>query len=70
MHTIEFWTKIKDGMIKIPREHRNKIKENVRVIIFTDENRVESDFIEKLMKNPIKLRGFTPLSRDEIYDRN
>jgi len=71
MYTIEFWTRIKDGLIKIPKEHRKRIKENVRVIIFSEEeNSADVDFIEKLLKNPIKLQGFTPLSREEIYERS
>jgi len=70
MHAIEFRTKIKDGIIRIPKELRNTIKENVRVIVFTEENSVDFDVIERLLKNPMKLREFTPLTRDEIYERN
>lgn len=54
MHAIEFRTKIKDGIIRIPKEHRNTIKENVRVIVFTEENSVDIDAIERLLKSPLK----------------
>lgn len=70
MYAIEFRTKIRNGTIEIPKKHRNKIKENVRVIIITEENNAEVDFIERLFNNPIKLEEFTPLSRDEIYERS
>lgn len=70
MHAIEFRTKIRNGMIEIPKKHRNKIKENVRVIIISEENNAEVDFIERLFNDPIKLKEFKPLSRDEIYERN
>ncbi len=70
MNAIEFRTKIKNGVIEIPQKHIDQIKENVRVIIISEESAVEVDIIEKLINNPIKLKAFKPFSRDEIYDRN
>ncbi len=71
MHIIEFRTKIKNGLIEIPKKHRNKIKDNVKVIIISEEaTGANVDFIEKLFNNPIKVRKFKPLSRDDIYERS
>jgi len=70
MKAFEFRTKIKNGVIEIPKKHRTKIKENVKVIIITEENPADVDFIETLFNNPIKLKEFKPLSRSEIYERH
>lgn len=70
MHAIEFRTKIKNGIIEIPKEHKNKIRETVRVIIISEEVIAGEDFIEKLLNSPLKLKEFRPLSREEIYNRN
>jgi len=70
MNAIEFRTKIKNGVIEIPQKHIDQIKENVRVIIISEESAGGVDIIEKLINNPIKLKAFKPLSRDEIYERN
>jgi hypothetical protein len=70
MYAIEFRTKIRNGIIEIPKKHRSKIRENVRVIIIAEETPVEADYIERLFNKPIKLKEFKPLSRDETYERN
>jgi len=70
MHVIEFRTKIKNGIIEIPKEHKNKIRETVRVIILSEEITSGEDFIERLLNSPLKLKEFQPLSREEIYNRN
>jgi len=70
MNAIEFRTKIKNGVIEIPQKHIDQIKENVRVIIISEESAGGVDIIEKLINKPIKLKAFKPLSRDEIYERN
>ncbi len=68
MFAIEFRTKVKDGAIQIPLRHRKKLQEHVKVIIMTDEAPAESDYIETLFENPIKLKDFRPLARNEIYE--
>ena len=69
MYAFEFRTKIKDGIIEIPKTYRNKIKDNVKVIVLTEENKVSINMIDKLLSSPIKAEKFTPLSREEIYER-
>lgn len=70
MFVIEFRTKIKDGTIEIPKKHRKKVKNKVRVVIYSEENKVEADIIQRLFDMPIKLKKFKPLSRDKIYERS
>jgi len=69
MYAIEFKVKIENGMIKIPQKYREKIKD----IVLTEEKEVSTisiNLIDRLMKSPIKIEKFTPLSREEIHERN
>lgn len=67
MLAIEFRTKVKDGVIEIPPEHRDKLPDEVRVIILAQEVEPGSDMIERLLAAPLRLKSFKPLSRSEIY---
>ncbi len=70
MQAIEFKTKIKKGMIIIPEKYRKILKENVKVIVLTEENETRpSDIIDNLMDSPVKIANFKPINRDDIYDR-
>lgn len=70
MYAIEFKTKIKDGIIKIPKKYRRSLKENVKVIVLTEEKENQSyDIIKNMLDSPIKISDFKPMKRDEIYDR-
>lgn len=68
MSQIEFETIIHKGTIEVPKEHADKVQGRVRVIIITDEKE-HLDMVEYLMEHPLKAEEFTPLSREEIYDR-
>jgi len=68
MKTIEFQAKVKDGKIEIPRQYRGKIAQQVRVIVLIEEKpKRESDFIDHLLRHPVRVKGFHPLNREEIY---
>ncbi len=70
MQKIEFRTKIQDGCIYIPERYRNRISANVKVILLTEQVMGNDfDFIDEIIKNPIKMNSFTPLKRDAIYER-
>ena len=71
MYAVEFRAKIKDGIIEIPKEYINKLKDNVKVIILSEEeHEISVDIIDSLINSPIKIKNFKPLLREEIYDRN
>ncbi len=70
MYAIEFKAKIKNGMIQVPPEHRQKFKDEVKVIILAQESQPASNMIERLLNSPLKSSNFKPLSRAEIYDRD
>ena len=73
MEAIEFKTKIKNGTIQIPDKYKKKIGNTVQVILISDQPAIigeqEKDIIDKLLSNPIKLKNFSPFSREEVYER-
>ena len=69
MEAIEFKSKIKNGIIQIPEKYKQKIGNTVKVIVITEKKAKQSDIIDKLLANPIKLKDFSPFSREEIYER-
>ena len=71
MQAVEFQTNIKNGFIEIPELYRDILPNNVKVIILTeDKQEISSDIIDELLNSPVKLAGFTPFKRDEIYECN
>lgn len=69
MEAIEFKTKVKDGTIKIPQKYKQILKDTVKVIILCDPKKPMKNIINELWENPIEIDGFSPLSREEIYER-
>ncbi len=67
MYAIEFQAKIKEGTIMVPLQYRDKLKAVVRVIILADTQEKTHNLIDQLLESPLKIEGFQPLSRDEIY---
>ena len=69
MQAVEFQAKIKNGMIEVPSQYKDKLHEIVRVIILTEEGETTPNLIDHLLASPLKVRNFKPLSRAEIYER-
>jgi hypothetical protein len=69
MEAIEFKTKIKNGLIRIPDKFRQKNGDTVKVIILSEQKVRQTDIIDKLLLTPVKSIQFSPLLREEIYDR-
>ncbi|MDX9991630.1 MAG: hypothetical protein RBS68_06215 [Anaerolineales bacterium] len=70
MQTIEFRTKIKNGIIHIPARFKGKVADDVQVILVSQsEKKSQPDIIDELMAHPLKVKGFKPLTRDESHAR-
>ena len=69
MYAVEFQAKVKNGSIEIPEEYKTRFKERVRVILLAEEENTTANFIDHLLQHPISIAGFTPLTREEIYER-
>jgi hypothetical protein len=74
MSTVEFQVTVKNGVIEIPDHYQQEVEamEVVEVIVKKAEKRTKkiSGFLKELIENPIEVKDFKPLTRDEIYDRN
>ncbi len=71
METVQFKTRIKNGVIEIPKKYQEKFKDNVRVILVAESSRTKAaDYLDELMAHPLKVTGFRPLTRDEAHARN
>ena len=70
MRTIEFRTKIKNGIIHIPAKFKGKVADDVQVILIAQSEKIKQlDIIDELMANPLKVDGFKPMTRDEAHAR-
>ena len=69
MYAVEFHTTIKDGTIEIPEVYRHHFQERVRVILLAEEDRTTANLIDQLLQHPLKVAGFKPFTRDEMYER-
>ncbi len=70
MVTVQFKTKIKNGVIQIPKKYQGKFNDNVRVILRVESKKaVTLNYLDKLMANPVKVKNFTRLTREQIYFR-
>ena len=74
MSTIEFQATVKNGVIEIPDQYQQEFEamEVVEVFVKKAEKQKKkiSGFLKELIENPIEIKNFKPLTRDEIYDRN
>ena len=72
MYAVEFQAMIQNGTIQVPYQYQQRFKKPVRVILLTEqeEESAPTNYIEELMKHPLHIPDFEPLSREEIYDRD
>jgi len=70
MQAIEFQTIIKNGVIEIPRQYLRNLSNRVRVILLVEQTPKSTvNFIDQLLAHPVRVQGFRPLTREEIYAR-
>jgi hypothetical protein len=70
MVTIRFKTKIKNGVIQVPKKYQGKLRDNVRVILKTEGPKSKSkNYLDKLIAHPVKVKNFRPMAREQIYAR-
>ena len=70
MYAVEFQAQINNGTIEIPEAYRSRFKERVRVILLAEEESPTVTLIDQLLQHPIKVPGFTPLTREEMHERS
>ena len=70
MYAVEFQANVKNGIIEIPAQYRDQIKQRVRVIVLAEPDDQPSNLIDQLLETPLRVKGFKPLTRDELYARS
>jgi hypothetical protein len=71
MENVQFKTRIKNGIIEIPKKYQGKFKDSVCVIIVAESSKAKAaNYLEELMAHPLKVKGFHPLTREEAHARN
>ena len=70
MYAVEFQAKVQNGTIEIPEVYRDRFKERVRVILLAEEEGELVNLIDQLLQRPVKVAGFKPLTREEMYERS
>jgi len=70
MVTVQFQAKVKNGVIQIPRKYQGRFGENVRVILKAENHKGATlTYLDSLMANPVKIKNFKSLTRDQIHTR-
>lgn len=72
MYSIEFKTSIENGLIEIPNQYKHEFEQqkNVKVILIKQVEVSETkNILAQILDNPIYIEAFTPLTRNEIYER-
>lgn len=75
MQAIEFESIIQDQSIPLPKTPALPQGQAVRVVVMyeqtplSDATTEQNDAITRLIRQPLQIPGFTPLSRDEAHER-
>ena len=67
MYAVEFRARVRDGTIEIPAQYRDRLTDEVKVIVLAEGQERTNNLIDQLLATPLQVQGFRPLSRDEIY---
>ncbi len=71
METAQFKTKVKNGIIEIPKKYQGKFKDNVSVTLVSESNETKAEnYLDELMAHPLKVKGFHPMTREEAHARD
>ena len=69
-NSVEFKTTIKQGIIEIPEQYKQELREEheVTVIVLrTPKQITQTGIIAELTQNPISVPGLRKLTREEIH---
>ena len=70
MVTVQFKSKIKNGVIEVPRKYQGKLRDSIRVILKAETPKGKSkNYLDTLIAHPVKVKNFNPLTREQVYAR-
>lgn len=70
MLSVSFESEIRNGAVEVPEELRKRFVGTVRVTLSQEESASEGNYLQHLLKHPLNIPGFTPLTRDEANERD
>lgn len=66
MGVLEFHGPVSNGALEILREYLTNLRRRVRVILLLEEVKPAVNLIEELLTHPVRVKGFRPLTREEV----
>ena len=71
MITVEFQTTIENGIIKIPEQYQQQLRQPnlVKVILEQETSEQPENYLQYLLRNPLNIQDLTPMKREEIYEK-
>jgi len=71
MSTLEFTAKVQDGKIEVPEAYQQLLQniDRVKITVISNSRPPELGMIAHLIHNPIPLKTFVPLTREEAHER-
>ena len=69
MAAIEFDAQITNGTIEIPAAHRQALQGDVHVVIYPQLTPSGESKIDELLRAPLQVSGFRPLTREQAHER-
>lgn len=69
--SIEFHTEVQGDAIQIPESVRKylAVGKRVKVTISEEASAESTNYLRELIKNPVRIEGFRPMTRDEANER-
>ncbi|KHG39268.1 MULTISPECIES: hypothetical protein [Aphanizomenonaceae] len=70
MITVEFQTTIENGMIKIPEQYQQQLKQPniVKVTLQQETSEQSGNYLQYLLEHPLNIEQLNPMKREEIYE--
>jgi hypothetical protein len=68
---LEFTARVRDGQIEVPEEYRERLEdvETVKITLTPKRRTAAIGIITQLVENPIKVKVFSPFTREEAHER-
>ena len=70
MFSAEFEAEVKNGCIELPESLRDRFRDKIRVRVSQEEAPATGSILNRWLASPIQFPGFTPLTREDVHDRN
>ncbi|MDP4199715.1 MAG: hypothetical protein Q8922_03830 [Bacteroidota bacterium] len=58
-----------DGIIRIPAEYKRELVKGETVHVSLSVGKRRTRLVDRMINHPVPVDEFTPLTREEIYDR-